>query len=80
MLATFLVTFSILFVILGIPTLVICAIIGAIYKGPIISVEQVGSNGNKVILNVRYKRGKNYIVKVNLGSSDYKEYMRHMNK
>lgn len=78
MLATFIITMLILIVVIGIPFVLLCAIIEAIYRGGIVYVKQIGTSGNKVLLQVHYKRGTDYITTVKFGSSEHKAYMKYI--
>lgn len=78
MIATFIITMLILIVVIGIPFILLCAIIEAIYRGGITSVEQIGISGNKVLLRIHYKRGTDYVTTVKFGSSEHKAYMKYM--
>lgn len=70
--------FLMLIFVIGVPILFVCSIFLAIYRGSIVSVKQIGTQGNKVFLKIHYERGKDYITAVKFGSSDHKEYMKYM--
>lgn len=79
MFITAIVSFLTLFLVIVVPIMMLCIIVGAIYKGPITYVEQVSAQGNKVMLKVHYRRGKPYITTVKFGSQDHKAYMKYLN-